>query len=276
MNKILLYSAVIFLFASCNRPKKSKTDEVNLQWQFKETVVLQKEVRPLSIAFNGDEIWLSEPAQNRLLKINRKGDVLDSITGLERPMNITSFDGKLYVPEYLSDKILIISSNKKDSLQLENQLDAPASIAISSSQIAIADFYNHRIILKSKEQEVFFGSEGSGQSQFHYPTDVKFYKDEIYVADAYNNQIQVFDTTGNFKKIIGVNAAINVASAIDVSENTIAVTDQENNRVLLFDLEGNLIQTLTTKINYPTDVLFVGNELWITNFKTNQLTIFKK
>lgn len=276
MNKILSYSIAIVLFVSCNGSEKTKKVKDGVQWQFKETLVLPKEVRPLSIAIEGSEIWLSDPEHNRLLKINRKAGVLDSIIGLERPMNITFFERKLYVPDYLSDRILIFGEKVKDSLKLVNQLNAPASVDVSSSQIAIADFYQHRILLKRKDDEMIFGKEGKQQGQFHYPTDVKLFKNRIYVADAYNNRVQVFDDKGVFKSIIGADARINVASGLDVNQNTIAVTDQENNRVLLFDFEGNLLQTLTTKINYPTDAFFVGNELWITNFKTNQLTLFKK
>lgn len=191
-------------------------------------------------------------------------------------MNIDLFKGKLYIPEYLSDRILVIVENSKDSLTLVNQLNAPASIDVSTSQIAITDFYQHRIVLKNKDTELVFGEEGSQKGQFHYPTDVKLFKNQIYVADAYNNRVQVFDNKGVFKAIIGGDSGINVASGLDISENTMAVTDQENNRVLIFDLEGNFLQVLTKKINYPTDVFLIQNELWVANFKTNELTIFQK
>lgn len=276
MNKVVLFFVVIALLASCKESKKTKMESETAQWEFKEIIQLPQEVRPLSMAIEGGEIWLSDPGRNRSLKINRKGAVLDSITDLQRPMNVDLFDGKLYIPEYLSDKILVITENAKDSLALVNQLNAPASIDVSTSQIAIADFYQHRIVLKNMDTELVFGEEGSQKGQFHYPTDVKLYKNQIYVADAYNNRVQVFDNKGVFKAIIGDGSGINVASGLDVAENTIVVTDQENNRVLIFDLEGNLIQVLTEKINYPTDVFLIHNELWVANFKTNELTIFQK
>lgn len=269
MNKVVLFFLVIVSLLSCNESKKAL-------WEFKETIKLPQEVRPLSIAIEGDEIWISDPEHNRSLKINRKGELLDSITDLQRPMNIDFFEEKLYVPEYLPDRILVITESTKDSLTLVNQLNAPASIDVTTSQIAIADFYQHRIVLKNKDAELVFGEEGSQKGQFHFPSDVKLYKDNVYVADAYNNRVQVFGNKGVFKAIIGEDAGINVASGLDVAENTIAVTDQENNRVLIFDLEGNLLQVLTEKINYPTDVFLIQDELWVANFKTNELTIFQK
>lgn len=276
MNKAILFFVALIFLASCNHPKKPRTEPEKPQWEFLETIKLPQAVRPLSIAIEGSEIWLSDPGQNRVLKINRQGELLDSITNLQRPMNIDLFEGKLYVAEYLSDRILVIAESAKDALALANTLNAPASIDISTSQIAIADFYQHRILLKNKNAELVFGEEGSHQGQFHYPTDVKLFKNQIYVADAYNNRVQVFDHKGIFETIIGEDAGINVASGLDVTENAIAVTDQENNRVLIFDLEGNLVQVLTEKINYPTDVFLNQDELWVANFKTNELTIFQK
>lgn len=276
MNKVILFFIVLNILTSCNESKKTKTASAKKQWELKEIIQLPQEVRPLSIAIEDGEIWLSDPAQNRVLKINRKGELLDSIINLERPMNIELKNGRLYIPEYLTDRVLVIAENSKDSLTLMNQLNAPVSIDVSTSQIAIADFYQHRILLKNKDTELVFGEEGSKKGQFHYPTDVKLYKNQIYVADAYNNRVQVFDSKGVFKVMIGDDSGINVASGLDVTPNTIAVTDQENNRVLIFDLDGNLDQILTEKINYPTDIFLTQNELWVANFKTNELTIFQK
>lgn len=276
MNRVIAFFITIAFLISCNDSKKTKSDTNKVQWEIKQTIKLPQKVRPLSIAIENDEIWLSDPENNRLIKINRKGELLDSITNLERPMNIDLKDGKLYIPEYLSDKVLVMTKNSKDSLSLVNQLNAPASVDISTSQIAIADFYNHRIVVRNQDKELVFGDKGSQNGQFHYPTDVKLYENEIYVADAYNNRVQVFDNAGVFKRIIGADAGINVASGLDVTERTIAITDQENNRVLIFDFEGNLVQILTDKINYPTDVFLIGDELWVTNFKINELTIFQR
>lgn len=276
MNRVIAFFITIAFLISCNDSKKTKSDTNKVQWEIKQTIKLSQKVRPISIAIENDEIWLSDPENNRLIKINRKGELLDSITNLERPMNIDLKDGKLYIPEYLSDRVLVMTKNSKDSLSLVNQLNAPASVDVSASQIAIADFYNHRIVVRNQDKDLVFGEKGSQNGQFHYPTDVKLYENEIYVADAYNNRVQVFNNKGVFKRIIGANAGINVASGLDVTESTIAITDQENNRVLIFDFAGNLVQILTDKISYPTDVFLIGDELWVANFKINELTIFQR
>ncbi|MFD2833837.1 6-bladed beta-propeller [Gramella sp. AN32] len=146
---------------------------------------------------------------------------------------------------------------------------------VNGDTIAIADFYNHRIILQINDEVHFIGKEGHDKGELYYPIDVKIQQDKIYVADAYNHRIQVFDLDGKLLNIIGALDAINVASGIDIRNNLLAVTDQENSRVLIYDLNGLLQQILTEKINYPTDVLFDENRLYITNFKENTISVFK-
>jgi len=87
-------------------------------------------------------------------------------------------------------------------------------------------------------------------------------------------RVQVFDSDGKVLNVIGEQDNINVASGLAINENYLAVTDQENSRVLVYDLNGSLVQILTGNINYPTDVLFDGEILYITNFKENSISAY--
>ena len=103
---------------------------------------------------------------------------------------------------------------------------------------------------------------------------MKIKGEKIYVADAYNNRVQVFDFNGKVLNVIGEKDGFNVASAITFNKNNFAITDQENSRVLIYNLNGELQQILSENINYPTDVLFDENRLYITNFKENSITFY--
>lgn len=48
-----------------------------------------------------------------------------------------------------------------------------------------------------------WGGRGSGPGQFHDPTGVAVADAELFVADARNGRIQVFDLDGNFKREFG-------------------------------------------------------------------------
>ncbi|WP_034888853.1 NHL repeat-containing protein [Gillisia sp. Hel_I_29] len=271
MNKFLLVFVFSLLLFSC---KEEKEDEEVKEWAFKSKIELPEIARPLALVKTGDDFWFSDPEQFRLLKIDRSGKVLDSIVDIKRPMNIDFNKGKLYVPEFLTDSIWVFEDGKKSSLSLNAKPEAPAGLNVKGDTIAVADFYNHRVILQIKGQVTFIGKEGHDNGELYYPIDVKIKGDKVYVADAYNNRIQVFDFDGKALNVIGKADGLNVASAIAFNKNGFAVTDQENSRVLIYDLDGTLQQTLTANINYPTDVLFDDNKLYITNFKENSITLY--
>ncbi|MCB1753747.1 MAG: 6-bladed beta-propeller, partial [Gammaproteobacteria bacterium] len=45
-----------------------------------------------------------------------------------------------------------------------------------------------------------WGEQGSGPGQFNEPTGVAVHDGEVFVSDARNARIQIFDTEGHFKR----------------------------------------------------------------------------
>lgn len=270
MNRWHFIPLLLVVLVNCKNPGKKKRPA----WVFERKIELPKKSRPLALVKFGDDIWFSDPENLRLLKIDVDGKVLDSITGIKRPMNIDFDNGKLYVPEFLTDTIWIYENGDKKPLELLAKPKAPAGLAVNGDTVAIADFYNHRIILQIGKKVSYLGKQGHAKGQLYYPTDVKIFKNKIHIADAYNNRVQVFDFDGKVLNIMGEQDNINVASGLEINENCFAVTDQENSRVLVYDLNGSLVQILTSNINYPTDVLFDGDIMYITNFKENSISVY--
>lgn len=263
---LLLSVSVFLLLASCEKHQR--------QWQFERKIILPKESRPLALAMDGEDIWFSDPDYFRIYKIDLNGKVLDSIVGIQRPMNIHSTRGTLYIPEFLTDSIWKYNNGKISLVNIKNRPQAPAGVSVYGDTVLIADFYNHRIIVETHDESFTIGKQGHKEGELYYPIDVKFYDRKIYVADAYNHRIQVFDFEGTHQKIIGQNDKINVASGIALDKYHIAVTDQENSRVLVYARDGKLLQLLNEEINYPTDVLLTNDLLFIANFKENTITIY--
>ena len=87
---------------------------------------------------------------------------------------------------------------------------------------------------------ISIGTEGKDAGQFYYPTDVQITDQNIWVADAYNNRIQLFDKRGTFVRMIGVDQKMNAATGLYVSETQVFVTDFENHRLLVFFKDGQL------------------------------------
>lgn len=82
-----------------------------------------------------------------------------------------------------------------------------------------------------------WGSLGSGPGQFHDPTGIAVSGEEIFVADARNARIQVFDRDGRFRRQFGVpelGRPMNLATAKD----ELYVADFWNDRIQVFGLDG--------------------------------------
>ena len=95
-----------------------------------------------------------------------------------------------------------------------------------------------------------FGSQGSGNSQFHWPRYVAVdYEDRILVSDGSNHAVKVFDASGQFLFKFGssgkAEGLLKHPRGICVDPaNNIVVADQDNNRVSMFNSEGKFVRHL--------------------------------
>jgi len=190
-------------------------------WQHTSTISLD-EIKPIGLATLGDQLWISDSDNNQLVQVNAKGKVVKRVTDFDRPMHLAGDGDNLYVPEYGSDQITVVNASRSQIVLIDS-LDAPAAVDISGGHYAIADFYNHRIIYGSDENWISFGKEGNARGEFYYPTDVQIYENEIYVADAYNNRVQVFSTSGDYQRLFGVNEEMNASTGLYVHNGEVFV-----------------------------------------------------
>ncbi|MFT6601285.1 MAG: DNA-binding beta-propeller fold protein YncE [Dokdonia donghaensis] len=269
MKQYIIILLTAMLIASCQEKKQTET-----RWVHTKTIALA-DVNPIGIAQGEKGIWLSDGDRNRLVLIDTSGIILKTIDSLDRPMHIASEGQMLVIPQYGNDEILRFRESEKEIVRTRDSLDAPAGVAIKGAQIAIADFYNNKVhYTENSSNWITFGKEGKADGDFYYPTDVHLTESNIWVADAYNNRLQVFDKKGNHLKTIGEDQKMNAATGIFVSDTNAYTTDFENDRVLVFDLEGSLKQVLDTDISKPTDLIIIDEVLYVTNYKGKSLSVY--
>lgn len=268
MKQIFFVVSALLLVIGCTKKEAPKS------WQLSKTLKIEG-VNTIGMTVTAEGIWLSDGDHNRLVLIDTDGKQQRTIDSLERPMHIASMNNTLYIPQYGNDEISVVDSNGSQVLPLKDSLDAPAGVSVYQTEKAIADFYNHRILYtKDGTNYISFGKEGKAEGDFYYPTDVQITRNEIWVADAYNNRIQVFDKNGKFLKVIGADQKMNAATGIFVSDDEVFITDYENDRVLVFDHEGMLKQTLSERIEKPTEIILDKGLLYISNFRNSELNVF--
>jgi len=229
------FFAITLFVVSCSETEKPK------EWVYQKTIKLDG-INPIGIASEKDYIWLSDGDHNRLVLIDNEGLVQKTIDSLERS---------------------------------PDSLDAPAAISVHKEGMAIADFYNNQIWFGKDKDWISFGHEGEHEGEFYYPTDVQITDSLIWVADAYNNRIQVFDKKGNFVKQMGKEQKMNAATGLFVSEDEVFITDFENDRALVFDHEGTLKQVLDEGIEKATDIMIKDELLHVINYRSGELVKYE-
>ena len=259
---------LLFVFAACQEKTSSPA-----HWEYAQTLFLDT-INPIGIAQTPEGLWLSDGDHNRLVLLDTNFAVIRTLDSLDRPMHIGASGEDLLVPQYGNDRVLRFAKSYRIELNTGDSLDAPAGIAAYENEWAVADFYNHRIQYFNGSDWKFIGSKGNAEGQFYYPTDVEITATSIWVADAYNNRVQEFDKTGQFVKTLGSDQKLNAATGLYVSPDRIFVTDFENSRVLSFDHAGALVQELKTGIDKPTDILVVGDRLYICNYQKGELVLY--
>lgn len=269
MKEYIIILLTAMLIVSCQEKKQTET-----RWVHTKTIALA-DVNPIGIAQGEKGIWLSDGDRNRVVLIDKSGVILKTIDSLDRPMHIASEGQMLVIPQYGNDEVLRFRESEKEIVRTQDSLDAPAGVAIKGVEVAIADFYNNKVHYTENSSDwITFGKEGKADGDFYYPTDVHLTESNIWVADAYNNRLQVFDKKGNHLKTIGEDQKMNAATGIFVSDTNAYTTDFENDRVLVFDLEGSLKQVLDADISKPTDLIIIDEVLYVTNYKGKSLSLY--
>jgi hypothetical protein len=180
------------------------------------------------------------------------GDDQDLSQRLARPWSVSHEKGKIYVADKTYGKVLILDleSKKFDFIRDTRGSvlnDANSVFVDADSYKYVADLAGERVVVYNDRNEYShsYGEEG----QFG-PSAVVVYKDNVYIADIYQSEIEVLDkVTGEVIDIIGGigedEGTFNKPTHLDVDTlGNLYVTDGFNFRFQKFDSEGNFVTSL--------------------------------
>ncbi len=87
-----------------------------------------------------------------------------------------------------------------------------------------------------------WGEQGTGPGQFDQPIGIAFAAGEIFVSDAGNNRIQVFDTEGRYLRAFGAPGdgpgELARPMHLDIRAGKLYVAEYVNDRIQVFTLDG--------------------------------------
>jgi DNA-binding beta-propeller fold protein YncE len=131
------------------------------------------------------------------------------------------------------------------------QLHGPQGMVLVGDELFVAEELNDRISVFSMDRNgknnIFFkfsrvwGSRGNGEGQLNGPKGLAASLEGlIYVADARNHRIQVFETNGTFVRSFGSDQ-LKKPFGVAISDGRVLVSDVERCEIQIFSLLGTFI-----------------------------------
>jgi len=131
------------------------------------------------------------------------------------------------------------------------------------------------------------GKRGPGEGQFNFPTHIAAKNGFIYVVDALNFRVQVFDGSGKFIRVFGSpgrgggNFSKPKGIAVD-GQRRIFVADAMFDNVQIFNSEGRFLYYFggpgqgQGEFWMPTGIMVDSDDtIWVADTYNNRIQVFK-
>jgi len=244
--------------------------------------------RGISVDLSGT-LYVSDTENHRILTFDGNGKPIDSIGGFgwEKDMFDTPLDiyacsaldvfvadcNNNRIQRYDKDLNYISSLTSNESWDEALQFGYPRSVVNSiHGELLVLDGENNRLLKFNAlgEPEISFGDYGEGRGRLLNPMQLAISPDDkIFVSDAAQNKLIVFDYFGNYLDEIGALVLKEPHGICYTSAKVIAVADRGNARVALFDANGDLVFTWSKisdavgALRSPVDVAAFNNRYYV-------------
>ncbi len=218
----------------------------------------------LALSVTGD-LYISDTGNHRLIKLDRRlnpvrdyGGYGSGIGKFQNPEDIVIDRGlNLYVLDTGNRRVVQLDANlnyvddfkaEDDPEEIISTLGKLSGVQVSSlGEITVADYDNSRLIRMDnfKRFSRYIGDFGYGEGSLLNPLGLAAdKKGRIYVADAGNGRIAVYDDYGNYLFRFGRDK-LGCPSAVAVSPTGIIwVSDMERQSLFAFGLDGRLLMQM--------------------------------
>lgn len=131
-----------------------------------------------------------------------------------------------------------------------------------------------------------WGESGAEPGQFRDPTGIATTQDEVFVSDARNGRIQVFDHAGRYQRQFGnrgdESSRLGRPMNLSIHNNELYVADYWNDRIQVYGLDGTLHRTIGSsgdgpgQFNAPGGVAVnTKGELYVADFYNQRVQHLK-
>lgn len=144
------------------------------------------------------------------------------------------------------------------------QFDDPTGIAVTSTEVFVADARNNRIQVFNKEGNFL---RAFGQEQLGRPMNLDIASGRLYAPDYFKDVIHVFSLDGRYRKAIRTDPPLDSPGGIAVyGDGSLLVADTYGQRIVQLSAEGSTKRTWSGQgfwsgqFNYPTDAALAAHQ----------------
>ena len=170
--------------------------------------------RPFGIAHDKGHIYVADKTANKIIILDLVKKIFSNIIdvragALKDPMSIAiTDDGYKYIADAGREQIVVFDDNNEFIRAYGNEKQfRPTSVAVYGNKIFVCDIRENEIEVLDKESgDVLakIGKTGNGKEDLHSPTHLAVDSEgNIFITDALNFRVQMFDKNGKFVRSIG-------------------------------------------------------------------------
>ncbi|MDX6534952.1 MAG: tripartite motif-containing protein 71 [Gaiellales bacterium] len=153
---------------------------------------------PFGIAGTGADLVVADTFNNRIQRWNTATGLTSwTYTAVTGPKDVAVAAGFVFVADTNANRVLKLNAGNGQLVDMFGSLHNPQGIAVDGSgNIWVADTNWNRLVQYSPAGVFLqsFGGQaaGSGNDQFRLPTKIEIVGNTMYVADTFNDRIQVY------------------------------------------------------------------------------------
>lgn len=221
-------------------------------------------IRPYGVAWDGDDLLVTDPDAGQLLRLSRRGRVLGSFGGrLASPIGVAVCRDGIVVSDSQAGAVWLLDRALKVAQTLAEKLDRPTGITCDEDEIYVAETGAHRILVLTTEGlRRTLGVRGSAEGELNFPTFLALDGDVLWIGDTLNFRLQgldaetgaplasfggLGDAPGEMPRIKGL--------AVD-GEGHLWVADAHLDLVALFRRDGTFLMELGQTGSGPGELSF--------------------
>jgi DNA-binding beta-propeller fold protein YncE len=203
------------------------------------------------VSFASDEILIMNPNGIVLRRVQ------GGVQGFVQPFDLVEAEGSLFVTEFGADRIAKVGPNGGRQLTFgrsgidEGSLLGPQYIAHDGAGVLyVTDWGNSRVCKFTTEGEFIqcFGEESDFFRGLTEPTGIVVRDQTVYVADAAERAVFVFDTSGNLLREIGNIGLVHPEALRPFDREHLLVADRS--RLLLLDTDDEVVSEFSDVTDY--------------------------